>query len=130
MTFSGADDKGLHHHFCYVGGHGYECSEDCICICGQPMNGNDHGDCPVELRPCPKHNSEQKMSDESAPEGVVEIKFPAASQRAALDCQCGCADIDASQIVGWCLWCDHVYSKWSPVIQDEHSVRYCPGAPS
>lgn len=132
MTSSGADinDLGLHHHFCYVVGHDFECREDCECICGQPMNGNDHTDCPIELRPCPKHHSEQEMSDESESEGVVEIKFPAAPQRAALHCECGCSGVDAAEIVGWCLHCNHVYAKYNPEIENHHFAYHCPGAPS
>jgi hypothetical protein len=122
------DDQGLHQHFCYVVGHDFECSEDCLCICGQPMNGNDHTDCPVELRPCPRHESEQNMSDESAPEGVVEVKFPAASQRAAVRCECGCSGLDAAEIVGWCLNCNHVYAAYNPEIENRHFAYHCPAA--
>jgi hypothetical protein len=130
MTSSGAEyahAEGLHQHFCYVGGHDFECSEDCECICGQPMNGTDHGDCPVELRACPKHEAEQNMSEEPAPEAVVEIKFPAAPQRAALHCECGCSDVDASEIVGWCLQCNHVYATYDQEIENRHSAYYCAG---
>jgi hypothetical protein len=132
MTSSGADidDLGLHQHFCYVGGHDFECSEDCECICGQPMNGNDHTDCPVELRPCPQHKSEQKILEEPAPEGVVEINLPSDSQRAALHCECGCSGVDAAEIVGWCLHCDHVYATYNPEIENRHFAYHCPGAPS
>jgi hypothetical protein len=124
-------DQGLHNHFCYVGGHSFECKDDCECICGQPMNGNDHTDCPVELRPCPKHEAEQKMSEEPAPEGVVEIKFPAVDQRhAPLHCECGCSGVDAAEIVGWCLHCTHVYSTYNPEIENRHFAYHCPGASS
>lgn len=122
-------DKGSHHHFCYVVGHGYECRKDCLCICGQAMNGNDHSDCPVELRPYPKHESEQNqpIPEKPSPEGVVEIKFPAASQRTPLHCECGCSDVDAAEIVGWCLHCDHVYAKYNPEIENRHFAYHCPG---
>ena len=122
-------NKGSHQHFCYVGGHSYECGEDCECICGLPMNGYDHSDCPVELRPCPESEShqEQPMSEE---EGLVEIKFPAGWQHAAPpQCHCGCADADMSEVVGWCLRCDHVYVNYSPKLQDQHFAYHCPGAP-
>jgi hypothetical protein len=46
----------MHRHFCEVYGHDWQCGEDCNClVCGLPMNGFDHRDCPVELRPCPEH---------------------------------------------------------------------------
>src|SRR5438045_7016957 len=98
MTSSGAehtDDEGSHQHFCYVGGHGYWCREDCVCICGRQMNGNDHRDCPIELRPCPKHESEQDqlIPEKPSTEGVVEINLPSDSQRAALHCECGCSEL-------------------------------------
>ncbi len=126
-------NKGSHRHFCEVGGHRYECGEDCVCICGQPMNGNDHDDCPVELRPCPEHEFEQKQSrsEEALPEGLVEIMFPPDWQHAALPhCECGCADIDASKIVGWCLHCNHVYAEYSPALEDLHLSKNCPAAPA
>ncbi len=69
-----------HRHWCEIDGHEYECSGDsCLCICGLRMNGNDHSDCPVELRPCPEHEVEQKqesMSEKALPAGLVEIMFP------------------------------------------------------
>lgn len=53
---------------------------------GLAMSGNDHSDCPVELRPCAEHEFEQKqsMSEEALPAGLVEIMFPPDWQRAAL----------------------------------------------
>ena len=42
----------MHRHFCEVVGHDWQCGEDCECICGLPMEGHDHSDCPVELRAC------------------------------------------------------------------------------
>ena len=96
------------------------------------MEGHDHSDCPVELRPCPDHSAEheQRIHEAmSAEDYVHEMTFDK-PHGAVAHCQCGCEDIDASQIVGWCLWCDHVYSKWSPVIQDRHFASHCPGAPT
>jgi hypothetical protein len=121
----------MHRHFCEIAGHDWQCGDDCECICGLPMEGHDHSDCPVELRPCSKHNAEyearilEAMSDDGA---LPEAAF-AEQQGAVPHCGCGCDDIDASQIVGWCLWCDHVYSKWSPAIQDRHFASHCPGTP-
>jgi len=125
-------NKGSHRHFCEVGGHRYECGEDCVCICGQPMNGNDHDDCPVELRPCPEHEFEQKqsMSEEALPEGLVEIMFPPDWQHAALPhCECGCSEIDLNGVVGWCFHCDHVYANYTPELENRHFANHCPDAP-
>jgi hypothetical protein len=119
-----------HRHGCYVTGHDYECSEECECICGLPMNGNDHSDCPIEVRACPEHQfvQNQPISAEELPE-VVEIKFPEDWQHTNQPhCQCGCADADSSQVVGWCLWCDHVYTGFTPAIQKEHFAHHCPKA--
>ena len=122
-------NKCSHEHFCYVGGHRYECGEDCECICGLPMNGYDHSDCPVELRACPKYEFEP-MSEEALPDGVVEIKFPTGWQHAALtQCECGCSEIDLSEVVGWCLHCDHVYVNYTPDLQDRHFAYHCPDQP-
>ncbi len=96
------------------------------------MNGNDHSDCPVELRPCPEHKDEQEpISDEALSEGgLVEIKFPDNWQHSNQPhCECGCADTDASEIVGWCLHCDHVYANYTPEIENRHFANHCPGVP-
>jgi hypothetical protein len=68
-----------HRHWCGECGHEYECSGDCVCICGLPMNGNDHTDCPVELRPCPEHSMAEAMSSEEQIE--IEPLCPALDQR-------------------------------------------------
>jgi hypothetical protein len=122
----------MHRHYCTTVGHDWQCIGTCECICNLPMEGHDHSECPVELRSCPDHAAEEEAqifeatSDaDSLPETTLDEP-----QGPVPHCQCGCADIDAIQIVGWCLWCDHVYSLWSPQIQDEHSAHYCPGAPS
>jgi hypothetical protein len=118
-----------HRHWCGEYGHYYECTGDCMCICGLAMNGNDHSDCPVELRSCPEHK--QSMSEEPLPEGVVEIMFPRDWQHAALPhCECGCSDIDFAKIVGWCFHCNHVYAEYSPALEDLHFSKNCPAAPA
>ena len=43
-------------------------------------------------------------------------------------CHCGCADADMSEVVGWCLHCDHVYVTYTPELQDRHFAYHCPGA--
>ena len=122
----------MHRHFCEIAGHDWQCRDNCECICGLPMEGHDHSDCPVELRPCPDHPAEQeaRMLEAMSDDGTLpELAFDE-PQGTAPHCQCGCADADIGEVVGWCLWCDHVYSKWSPVIQDRHFASHCPGAPT
>ena len=121
-----------HRHHCDVTGHDFECSDDCECFCGLPMEQGDHSDCPVELRACPEHRDETgRTAAEVAPD-AVEIDFGILSperQQGRPHCQCGCADADPASIVGWCLWCDHVYVEHSPATEDRHFAHDCPGAP-
>jgi hypothetical protein len=114
----------VHKHFCEVVGHEWQCSENCECICGLPMEGHDHSDCPVELRPCPEHKpeAERQMAEAISPEAdAVPIRFLDRGHSAVPHCECGCADADRSEIVGWCFWCDHVYLHYSP----ETETRAC-----
>jgi hypothetical protein len=115
-----------HQHGCLVEGHYYDCADGCECICGLPMNGNDHSDCPVELRPCPEHKVEHKrrMAEAMSCE-QTEIETQGSTRP---HCECGCADIDAST-VGWCLHCDHVYASYTPELERWHFAYHCPGAP-
>jgi hypothetical protein len=121
-----------HRHHCDVTGHDFECGDNCDCFCGLPMEHGDHSDCPVELRPCPEHKNETGQQMTAIESTAVEIDFSVLSrecQHSKADCQCGCADADLSNVVGWCLWCDHVYVNYSPEIQDRHFAHDCPGAP-
>jgi len=71
------------------------------------------------------------MPEEALPEGVVEIKFPADWRHTAQpSCGCGCSEVDAAEVVGWCFHCTHVYANYSPEIQDRHLAYDCPGAPA
>lgn len=120
----------MHKHFCEIAGHEWQCSDQCECICGMPMERHDHSDCPVMLLPCPKHAAEpearpsESMSDNNTVE-IVDLP-----QGPAPHCQCGCADADAAEVVGWCFHCTHVYVDYSPAIENDHFAHHCPGAPS
>lgn len=49
-----------HKHYCGVTAHEWQCSDStCICICGEPMEEGDHGECFIELRDCPEHEGMQ-----------------------------------------------------------------------
>lgn len=121
----------MHKHFCEIAGHEWQCSDECECICGLPMNGNDHSDCPVMLLPCLKHAAEQeaRLLERVPNDDAVEIvDLP---QGPAPHCRCaGCADADVAAVVAWCLWCDHTYTEYTPAIENEHFAHHCPGAPS
>lgn len=118
----------MHNHYCDEYGHEYECAEDCECICGLPMNGCDHSDCPIELRPCPEHKAEWErcLAETRSSAMQTKMKQDASPLR---NCECGCEDIDGSMIVGWCLHCSHVYTIYTPEIQDQHFAKHCPAAP-
>ena len=121
----------MHRHFCDVVGHDWQCGDDCICICGLPMEGHDHSDCPIELRACAEH-AEQNGLTAKVESNAVEIDFTSLSQQrqaARPHCNCGCADFAPGTGVGFCLWCDHVYADYSPEIQARHFADHCPEAP-
>jgi len=92
------------------------------------MEGQDHSECPVELRACPEHEAEaaraiaEAMSAEPDPAAVEKWQ-----ERPS--CECGCAEAERSGVVGWCLHCDHVYLDYSPAIEARHFANDCPGAP-
>ena len=122
----------MHKHHCDVTGHDFECSDDCECICGLPMEGHDHSECPVELRPCPVHKDATEQQVAEVEPGAVEIDFTSLCEKREqprLHCQCGCADADPGTVVGWCLWCGHGYVEYNPRIEDQHFADHCPEAP-
>jgi hypothetical protein len=121
-----------HRHYCDFAGHDWQCSENCECICGLAMEGHDHSECPVELRACPEHAREQQrsiaeaMSSEPDP---ASIQTWHERQLARPHCECGCAEAEPSEVVGWCLHCDHIYVSYNPKIEARHFAHDCPGAP-
>jgi hypothetical protein len=117
-----------HRHYCDYAGHDWQCSGDCECCCGLPMERHDHSDCPVELRACPEHAAEQQRSIAEAMSSEPDAAF-AQRLRERPHCECGCVETESSEIVGWCLHCDHVYVNYSPKIEAQHFADDCPGAP-
>jgi hypothetical protein len=121
-----------HRHFCDFAGHNWQCGEQCHCICGLPMEGNDHSKCPVELRACPEHSAEQERSIVEAMVselGPAFVQKPNEWESALPHCECGCAETESSKVVGWCFHCDHVYVNYNPEIEDRHFADNCPDAP-
>ena len=121
-----------HRHWCEVYGHDYQCVEDCHCICGLPMNGSDHSDCPVELRPCPEHKAEQERRMAEARSRGAQAgaeSFCEEQDVSVPHCKCGCSEIDSGEAVGWCFHCDHVYVKYTPELEAQHFAYHCPEAP-
>lgn len=123
----------MHSHRCLVEDHLFDCDEACECICGLPMEGNDHSDCPIELRACPEHKTEWErvLAEPMSAEKQTEMEPLLEQQDAARlhNCECGCEEVDAAMIVGWCLHCNHVYTIYTPKLQDQHFANHCPGAP-
>jgi hypothetical protein len=117
-----------HRHYCDYAGHDWQCSGDCECCCGLHMEGHDHSECPVELRACPEHSAEQQQS---IAEAMSSEPDPAFIQKwhERPNCECGRAEAELGKVVGWCLWCDHVYEKYNAKVEDLHFANYCPGAP-
>jgi hypothetical protein len=80
------------------------------------MNGNDHTDGPVELRPCPEHQAQQKQSNREGPfpENIVEIDFRDDWETENQPhCECSCSQ-NAAEVIGWRSHCIHVYANYSP----------------
>jgi len=121
----------LHKHWCDEYGHDYECSENCDCICGLPMEGNDHSGCPIELRPCPEHKAEQerRMVEAMSSDTDAVSESTCDEQKPLPYCQCGCADADRGGVVGYCFWCDHVYVNYCLETEDQHFAYHCPEPP-
>lgn len=115
-----------HKHFCYVGGHHYECSKpECMCICEFPLEDGDHSDCSIELHACPKHEKGISPAELAAVQegGAVEIQFPTnlpevLRQMAKNDKSYG----------AFCIWCGSGYT-YTRKLQAEHFAYNCPEAP-
>jgi hypothetical protein len=92
------------------------------------MEDGDHGQCRIELRACPEHEAEQQRD---IAEAMSSGPDPAAIQqwRERLHCECGCTETEMGKIVGWCLWCDHVYQEYDRDIEARHFAYHCPEAP-
>ena len=120
----------MHAHWCELVGHRWECGDGCHCVCGHPMEGYDHSTCPIELRPCPEHQAEYDQLMAEALAGLtVTTDGRVEPEMGIPHCECGCANADSNKIVGWCMWCDHVYADCSPEFEDDHFANHCPEAP-
>ena len=98
------------------------------------MEGYDHSDCPVEIRDCPDHvggqgEGEELPTDDSTAVVAIDFKLNREGWEARPHCECGCAIIARGDVVGFCLYCDHVYSQYKVSIQAHHFAYDCPGAP-
>ena len=117
-----------HKHYCDVEGHEWRCSDStCICICGEPMEQGDHSECAVELRACSEHRRQLPvLSDDELSDFFVHLLSDAEKPR----CECGCADSHQEEVVGYCVWCSHVYVTYDIKTEAQHFSHFCAGAPA
>jgi hypothetical protein len=93
------------------------------------METGDHSECPVELRACPEH--QRQLPASSSGDKLFSDFFghlPSDSEKPR--CECGCADADREEVVGFCLWCSHVYVSYNAKVEAQHFANFCPGAPA
>jgi hypothetical protein len=90
------------------------------------MEQGDHSECPVELRACPEH---QQPRDSSEDEFFLTLVRDSLSDSEKLRCECGCAEAQAEEVVGRCVWCSHVYITYDTMTEIQHFLNLCPGAP-
>jgi len=92
------------------------------------MEKGNHSQCAIELRACPEHEAEAARS---IAEAIASEPDPSSIQKwlERPHCNCGCAEAELSEIVGWCIHCTHQYTQYNSKIEDRHFRFHCPGAP-
>ena len=116
-----------HKHYCGVEGHEWQCTDACVCICNEPMEQGDHSECPIELRDCPEH---YQQNPEPSDDELCPNYFRYAAHGAERPpCECGCAAALQEDVVGYCVWCRHVYVRYNAKTEAEHFLYHCSEAP-
>jgi hypothetical protein len=106
-------------------GQVWECAADSPCLgCGLPLNTHDYTQClnipgSKNYRKCDAEDPSARVTNEQD-----EPLLPAPH------CECGCADADSDNVVGWCMWCDHVYIDYNRMTEDQHFAQHCLDAPN
>ena len=92
------------------------------------MENGDRNRCRIELRACPEHEDAQRQS---IAEAMSREPDPSSIEKWLMrsQCNCGCAEAELSEIVGWCFHCTHQYADYNSKIEDRHFALHCPGAP-
>jgi hypothetical protein len=92
------------------------------------MEDGDHSECPVELRACPEHQRQLPVSpdDELLSDFFRHLPGDAEKPR----CECGCAHAHHEEVVGYCVWCSHVYVSYDAKTEAQHFSNFCAGAPA
>ena len=116
-----------HKHYCDVEGHEWQCTDGtCECICGGLMEEIDHSECPVELRACPEHQRQLPvLSEDELSDFFGHLSSDAEKPR----CECGCTVALQENVVGFCVWCSHVYVSFNAATEARHFSDFCSGAP-
>ena len=116
-----------HRHYCDVEGHEWVCTDNtCECICNELMEDGDHTECPIELRACPEHHQQRPvLSDDELSDFFGHLSSDAEKPH----CECGCAAAHHEEVVGFCVWCSHVYVSYDTKTEAQHFLYFCPGAP-
>jgi hypothetical protein len=91
------------------------------------MEDGDHSECPVELRACPEHH--RQLAVLSADE-LSDFFWHLSSDAEKPRCECGCADAHHEEVVGYCVWCNHVYVRYDAKTEAQHFLNSCSGAPA
>ena len=118
-----------HKHYCGVEGHEWQCSDStCECVCDLLMEQGDHTECPVELRDCPEHfeQNPEPSDDDLTPNYFLQAAAHGAERPR---CECGCAAAHHEDVVGYCVWCSHVYVSYDTKVEAQHFSSFCSGAP-
>ena len=118
-----------HKHYCDVEGHEWVCTDStCECICNELMEDGDHSECPIELRACSEHHGQLPVSSNG--EFVSDFFGDLPSESEKPPCECGCANAHHEEVVGFCVWCSHVYVSYNTKVEAQHFLHFCPGAPA
>jgi catechol 2,3-dioxygenase-like lactoylglutathione lyase family enzyme len=90
------------------------------------MEQGDHSECPIELRACPEHHRQLPvLSADELSDFFGHLSSDAEKPR----CECGCADAHPEVVVGYCVWCSHVYVSYDAKTEAQHFLYFCSGAP-
>jgi hypothetical protein len=92
------------------------------------MEDGDHSECPVELRACPEHQRQLPVlsDDEFFSDFLGDLR----RNTEKTPCECGCANAHPEDVVGFCVWCSHVYVTFDAKTEAQHFSNFCAGAPA
>jgi hypothetical protein len=92
------------------------------------MEEGDHSECPVELRACPEHHRQLPVSSDGELRSDFFRDLPSDAEKPR--CECGCAAAHHEEVVGFCVWCSHVYVRYDAKTEAQHFLYFCSKAPA